>query len=388
MIYLYSDVLLRSGGIETYLHALASHLQDRGVPVKVAVSEQEPCILLDELVRMGLDVYRQPMVPGDRWHLRKRLLIHWLKRQLLPGDWVFCVRPPMDQFYLQTVRAVHARGARIAASWALAPEFWRPPESLASTFNQAVKETDAVISVSRCTVHQFREFYGYEGPVHVVRYHNLEAFKETLPLPPAPPFRIGFMGRIDVAQKNLDTTLAAFRIVADHRNDVELHVYGGGPDESRLQAMILDMKLDRRVIFHGAYDHRRELTKIVSACHLFVYTSRFEGGPCFSLLELLQAGRFVVTSPVGGIPDIYDGWPGIGCLVPPDDPLRIAQGLEDALAKIARNEIRASEVRQRYDEEFTAPIAHAAWLNALGLVFPDPGEKCIQPGSVPGGADQ
>jgi glycosyltransferase involved in cell wall biosynthesis len=127
------------------------------------------------------------------------------------------------------------------------------------------------------------------------------------------------------------------------------------------------MNLGGRVIFHGGYDHRRDLAKIISACHLFVYTSRFEGGPCFSLLELLQAGRFVVASPVGGIPDIYDGRPDIGCLVPPDDPLRIAQGLENALGKIARNEILASAVRQRYDDEFTAPIAHAAWVNALDL---------------------
>ena len=51
----------------------------------------------------------------------------------------------------------------------------------------AVEETDAVISVSRCTIPQFREIYGYEGPVRVVRYHNLELFKKAVPLPPAPP---------------------------------------------------------------------------------------------------------------------------------------------------------------------------------------------------------
>jgi glycosyltransferase involved in cell wall biosynthesis len=360
MIYLYSDVLLRSGGVETYLHALALHLHDQGMPVRVAVSEQEPCILLEELVQRGLDVYRQPLVPGDRWHIRKRLLIHWLKRQLSPGDWVYCVRSPMPELYLKTVRAVHARGARIAASWALAPEFLQPPKTLTSSFNQAVKETDAVISVSRCTVHQFKEHYGYEGSVHVVRYHNLEFFKETLPLPPAPPFRVGYMGRIDIVQKNLDTMLAAFRVVADRRADVEFHIYGDGPDEGSLKAMALDMNLGDRVIFHGGYDHRRELAKIISACHLFVYTSRFEGGPCFSLLELLQAGRFVVTSPVGGIPDI-------GCLVSSDSPLRIAQGLEDTLEKIAKNEILPAAMRQRYEDEFAMSNAHAAWVNALGL---------------------
>ena len=227
MIYLYSDILGRMGGIETYLHALAGCLKEQNIPFKIAVSEQEPCGLLDELAQSGIAIYRQPMVPGDRWHLRKRLLIRWLKKQLLPGDWVYCVRQPMPELYLQTVRAVHERGARIAASWMFAPEFLRPPEHLAASFNQAVKETDAVISVSHCTVHQFREIYGYTGVVHVVPYHNRAIFADVVPLPSCPPFRIGYMGRVEIVQKNLNTILKAFiffRRVATIWNP---HIWGG-----------------------------------------------------------------------------------------------------------------------------------------------------------------
>jgi glycosyltransferase involved in cell wall biosynthesis len=367
MIFIYSDILGRTGGIETYVHALASHLKQQNIPVRVTVSEQEPCELLNDLEQQGIEIYRQPMVPGDRWNVRKRLLIRWVKRRLLPGDWVFCVRQPIPELFLKTVRAVHARGAKIAVSWMFAPEFLRPPENFASSFNQAVKETDAVISVSRCTVHQFRDIYGFEGPVHVVPYHNLEVFKEVLPVPPFPPYRIGYMGRIEIGQKNLDSILKSFGLLANRRDDVELHIYGGGPDEGCLKMMTLEMNLGHRVLFHGAYDHRRDLPRIISFCHFFVHTSRFEGGPCFSLLELLQAGRFVVTSPVGGIPDIYDGRPDIGSLVPPDDPPAIAQALEEALKSIANSKIRSRAVRQRYDNDFTTPVAHAAWMRALEL---------------------
>jgi glycosyltransferase involved in cell wall biosynthesis len=367
VIYLYSDVLGRSGGIETYLHCLALYLKENKIPIKVAVSEQEPCGLLNELSQNGIEIYRQPMVPGDRWHIRKRLLIRQLKRQVAPGDWVFCVRQPMLDLYLETVRAVHARGARIAASWALAPEFLRPPTRLAKSVMQAVRETDAVISVSRCTVHQFKEIYDFEGPVHVVPYHNLEVFRKTLPLPEAPPFRIGYMGRIDIAQKNLDTLLQSFRILAARRCDVELHIFGGGPDEGRLKAMALDMNLSNCVFFYGPYDHRRDLEKIVSACHLFIHTSRFEGGPCFSLLELLQAGRFVVASPVGGIPDIYDGYPEVGLLVSPDSPNEIAVAIEKAIEKAGAGGIDELAIRSRYHESFDITAAAAAWMRALQL---------------------
>jgi glycosyltransferase involved in cell wall biosynthesis len=368
VIYLYSDILGARGGIETYLHALAARLYQDGIPFRVAVSENDRADFLDELSGLGVEVYRQAQVPGDRWHRRQRLLMRHVARRLKPGDWVFCVRQPMPELYLTLVRAVHRRGARIAASWMFAPEFLPPPPGAAGeSFRTAVRETDAVISVSRCTVHQFRDVYGYEGPVQVVPYHNLEIFDRPSPIPSAPPFRIGFIGRIDIRQKNLDTILAAFALLAARRQDVELHFYGGGPDLEVFRTMAARSAFASRLVLHGPYDHRRDLARIISACHVFIYTSRFEGGPCFSLLELLQAGRYVVTSPVGGIPDIYDGRPEIGALVPPDDPAAIADALDNALGMIERGALDAERIRARYVEAFRGDIAHRQWLAALGL---------------------
>jgi glycosyltransferase involved in cell wall biosynthesis len=365
MIYLYSDVVYKAGGIETYLHALATHLHEQGIPFRVAVSEQEPSPLVEDLVRKGIDVYRQAMVRGDRWHVRKRLLILWLRMQLKPGDIVFCVRQPMAELYLSLVRNVHARGARIAASWIFAPESLSIPQPLLAGFKRAVAETDIVISVARCTAHQFKSTYGYEGPVHVVNYHNLEAFKAPVPLPPHPPYRIGYMGRLEIHQKNLDNLLLAFQRLAAIRPDVEFHFYGTGPDEKKFRAMVERANLGSRLVLHGYYDHRTDLQKIISSCHLFVYPSRFEGGPCLSLLELLQAGRYVVTSSVGGIPDIYEGHPGFGLMVNPEDPDDMVRGLQAALGKIASGEADSSGMRAHYDRNFNMAAAHRAWTRAL-----------------------
>ena len=38
------------------------------------------------------------------------------------------------------------------------------------------------------------------------------------------------MGRIEIFQKNLDTILQSFAILAKKRADIEFHFYGGGPD--------------------------------------------------------------------------------------------------------------------------------------------------------------
>ena len=234
-----------------------------------------------------------------------------------------------------------------------------------------MRETDAVISVSRCSVEQYRTEYGYEGPVEVVRYHNLPFFDAPVPLPEGPPWKIGYMGRLDIRQKNLDTLLDAVARLVQRGEDVELHLHGDGGDRAALRAQARRLGLADRVTFHGRYDHRTDLPAVMASAHVFVYTSRFEGGPCFTLLELLQAGRYVVAAPVGGIPDLYDGHPEAGLLVDPDDLDAIADALAEALAKVRTGAVDPATVRARYFEGFDLPAAHAAWLDALDLRHPD-----------------
>ena len=365
MIFLYSDVLFRAGGIETYLHALATHLHQEKIPFRVVVAELESCPLVDELANKDINVYRQPRVWGDRWLVRQRLMLIWLSTQLKPGDWVFCVRQPMPQLYLNMVRLVHQRGAKIAASWMLAPEFIPPIPPHEQKFCQAVAETDAVISVSQCTVDQFKQVYGYTGKVHVVPYHNLLLFPQIVPLPSSPPWKIGFLGRLEIKQKNLDNLLKSIATLVKNGKPVELHLYGRGPDQAALETLALELDIKQQVIFHGAYDHRQDLPKIMANCHLFVYPSRFEGGPCFTLLELMQAGRFCVAAKVGGIPDLYEGYPDIGLLVSPDHPEELSQALTIALKKIANGSIDGEKIRARYFSGFDMQSAHRAWTAVI-----------------------
>lgn len=366
-IVLFADVLGGYGGIETYLDALARRLHADRWPVRVAVSLNSPAPVLEGLEQAGIPVFRQRRVVGDRWHLRQRLLVRQVAMHLNPGDWVFCVRQPMAAIYLSLARAVHARGAKLAASWAFAPEFVPPSGPTGTKFSQAVAETDAVISVAHCTKKQFKDIYDYDGPVQVVRYHSREIFAAPVPLPSGPPYAVGFMGRMEIYHKNLDTILSACKRLAEQRDDVHFNFHGGGQDLGRFQNMVADAGLAPRVTLHGPYDHRRDLPKIIGANHLFVYTSRYEGGPCFALLELLQAGRFVVTSPVGGIPDIYNGRPDIGELVPPDKPELIADALDRALGSIAAGDIDPAAIRGVYEADFREAVAHRQWLLALGL---------------------
>jgi glycosyltransferase involved in cell wall biosynthesis len=367
MIWLYSDVLYAAGGIETYLHALARHLHAKKIPCRVVVAEMERCPLVDELAELGIDVYRQRRVPGDRWLVRQRVMMMWLRQKLQTGDWVYCVRQPMPQLYLPLVRLVHRRQAKLAASWMVAPEFLPSP---GEAFNQAIDETDAVISVSQCTVDQFRTVYGYNGPVSVVPYHNLLLFDKALPLSPGPPWKIGYLGRLEMKQKNLDQLLRAFESIMHKRSDLELHFYGRGSAQGALEEQSRSGGLQDRIFFHGPYDHRRDLKAIMKACHFFIHPSRYEGGPCFSLLEMMQAGRFCIAAQVGGIPDLYEGHPEAGLLIPRNAGVdTLAKNLEHAANLVSSGQTDNASIRARYfDGGFDLEAAHRAWTKALALV--------------------
>lgn len=367
MVHLYSDIIGSSGGIESYLHALSLKLNDEGIPFRVWVCEAEHSPLIDELVAAGIQVFRQPRVLGDRWRMRQRVLLWSMCRTLRSRDWVYCVREPMEEMFLHTVRTVHRHGGRIAASWMLSPELLRMDDRVLCKFRQAVQECDAVISVSRCGVPQFKEIYGYDGHVHVVRYHNLPLFDAVVPLPSGPPWKIGYMGRLSMDHKNLDGLVAAFTDALKVRQDIELHIYGSGPDEDRLKSMVDNLQVREKIFFHGRYDHRRDLSSVMAGCHFFSFPSRIEGGPSFVLLEYLQAGRFCVAAAVGGAPDVYEGRREAGLLVRSGDDAELTRALLDTVGRLERGEIDPEEIRVRYFEEFDMKHAHNEWLHALGV---------------------
>ena len=240
-----------------------------------------PCPVVDELEASGILVYRQRRIRGDRWSIRQHVLCSWLFRHLHAGDWVFCVRQPREEIYERLVRGVQKKRARLAASWAFTPDALPVKAKYQTSFNRAVAQTDAVISVSRCGAEMYQGAYGYSGKVHVVPYHNLPRFESPLPLPASPPWRFGFLGRVEESQKNLFALLDGFTKVANTRNDLSLEIHGGGPDLDRLRHHAKILGRSDLIRFHGLYDNRTDLPKILGDLHCVIYTSRFEGGPCF-----------------------------------------------------------------------------------------------------------
>lgn len=371
MIYLCSDYMVRAGGIETYLHALATRLKQHGVPFRVAVTELEPTDLIEELVRDGVGVYRQSRLPGDTWCVRQRCMILWLASHLRKNDWVYCVRQPNAQVFLFLARIVHWRGAKLAVSWAVPPSVVAPPPGLRRHVASAVRRTDVVISTNRSTLGEFASVYDYHDRVHVVPYHSLPLFPAPLEMPSGPPWRVGYLGRFDNKQKNLVCILEAVHSLRQSGELIELHLYGGGGDEALLRAKAKELEPHQpaAIHFHGPYSRRNDLLGIMGHCHFFIYTSHYEGMP-LALLEMLQAGRYCITSRVGGIPDLYEGHPEAGTMIEPgqlNDRIVTERALRDTIRLAAEGRLHPNTIRECYDGRFDIESVHAAWLAALGM---------------------
>jgi glycosyltransferase involved in cell wall biosynthesis len=104
-------------------------------------------------------------------------------------------------------------------------------------------------------------------------------------------------------------------------------VVGDGERRAELETLTHRLGLTERVRFLG---WRRDLDRIYADLDVVALTSRNEGSPV-SLIEAMAAGRPVVATRVGGVPDLVED--GVtGRLVPPDDPRALAAALAGVLS--------------------------------------------------------
>jgi glycosyltransferase involved in cell wall biosynthesis len=122
---------------------------------------------------------------------------------------------------------------------------------------------------------------------------------------------------------------AARRVRAAHPCAIFL-VVGGGERHDDLQALAARLGLGDRVRFLG---WRADLERIYRASDAVALTSRNEGSPV-ALIEAMAAGCPVVSTRVGGVPDVVTDHES-GLLTEMDD----AAGLADALGRLARDRV-------------------------------------------------
>ena len=128
-----------------------------------------------------------------------------------------------------------------------------------------------------------------------------------------------FVGRFD-DQKGIDVLLEAWRRMD---GEAELRLAGAGWKEAEYRDLASRLGLSR-VVFEG-HVPRGRVPALLAQARLLVLPSRYENFP-LSLLEAMSCAVPVVTTRVGGIPEmVADGETGL--LVAPGDPEALAAAL-------------------------------------------------------------
>ena len=150
-------------------------------------------------------------------------------------------------------------------------------------------------------------------------------------------------------QKGLPDLLQAAAIVKGRSPNARFLIVGGGELEASLREQIRRLGLADTVALAGQQSSGVVATW-VAASDLFVLPSHREGLP-LALVEAMAAGCAPVATRVGGVPEVITG-DSMGLLVPPNDPVRLAQAIAALLHDAGRRAAIGAAARQRARDAF------------------------------------
>ncbi len=126
-----------------------------------------------------------------------------------------------------------------------------------------------------------------------------------------------------------------------------LLLVGGGELEGAAREQVARLNLQERIHFLGV---RADVADILNASDMFVLSSRVEGNP-LSVMEAMAAGLPVVSTAVGGVPELVRHGE-TGLLVPSEDRDALAGALQALIDDPARRQAMGAAARQHAIEHF------------------------------------
>lgn len=116
----------------------------------------------------------------------------------------------------------------------------------------------------------------------------------------------GFIGRLDIYTKGLDTLLVAFEKVITQFPTAKLWIVGDSKEKRKLEALIIKHKLSENVILFGS-QFGEEKNNLLKKMDVFVHPSRNEGLPT-SVIEAASFGKPCVVSNATNINELIESY--------------------------------------------------------------------------------
>ena len=149
-------------------------------------------------------------------------------------------------------------------------------------------------------------------------------------------------------EKALDVLVRAAALLRKEFPRLRVLIAGDGPDRARVEAVSEQLELSGCVHLAGA---RTDVPDVLAAIDVAVICSDYEGSPR-AILEFMDAGKPIVATEVGGIPEVIeDGVHGV--LVPPQDEEALAAALARVLRDVECRNQMGTRARERCRRELS-----------------------------------
>ena len=159
--------------------------------------------------------------------------------------------------------------------------------------------------------------------------------------------------------KAVDVLIEAIGMLAQNGCAITATIVGSGPDRAAFESQAANLGLSDTVRFVGVKPARTAF----GLGRLVVVPSRAESLP-YIVLEAAAAGMPLITTNVGGIPEVFG--PDADSLVPPGDPAALAHAIGEAIRDSGARRLAAQRLRASVAAAFSANAMTDAVLAAYG----------------------
>lgn len=185
-------------------------------------------------------------------------------------------------------------------------------------------------------------------------------------------------------QKNHSLLLHAFAEGPAGDRNAHLLLIGDGVLREQLETHAKNLGLSEQVRFLGV---RSDIPDILGAADVFALSSDFEGNP-LSVMEAMAAGLPIVSTAVGGVPDLFQSGRQ-GLLVPPGDVHEFARAMlffqKNPRARERFGLAAAQRAREKFDDMAMVRSYEEMYEQILERSRPLKSRSSFQESSVPVG---
>ncbi|MCS7261426.1 MAG: glycosyltransferase, partial [Anaerolineae bacterium] len=192
------------------------------------------------------------------------------------------------------------------------------------------RDADALVAVSN-GLRSHAEKIAPDIPIQVIpNAIDLSQFTPPRQRDAQGPVRLLYVGRFTAA-KSVETLIEAVHLLAQREvSDFELELVGEGDQRPKLERLVAEYGLARRVRFCD-WVPRERIADYYRRADIFATATTWEGMPN-TVLEAMACGLPIVGTQVPGLQELVQDTVN-GYLVPPRDPVALA----DALALLIDN---------------------------------------------------